>query len=284
MDSITENLRGWISGLSNDDYHTGPGISSSRIKSYLSKVPAAIHYELTHPNPNQPEFFKIGTAFHVAMLETPDFENQIAVSPAFDRRTKKGKADYMEFMYENAHKTVIDEIALEQVLGMAESVRNHPKAAALLESSLNEQSIYWEHESGELLKCRPDALSRAYPLIVDLKTCTDASESGMLKAVDKFKYNLSAAMYLQGVNQCSEILQHVGIEQYQGFVLICVEREPPYCCAVYEIDPSYLDLGLVQMEIGIKRIIEARENDYPGYPTAIRVLSPPPWADRLTAI
>jgi hypothetical protein len=131
-----------------------------------------------------------------------------------------------------------------------------------------------------MLKVRPDALSVAHPVIVDLKTTRDASYSGFIKAIQNLHYHLSAAMYLEGVNQCRELLEHTRHFAYTKFVFVCVENEPPYPTAVYELAPEYIELGKVLYRRAMRTLRDARQNDWPAYPDDIRVIEPPSWASR----
>jgi hypothetical protein len=58
-------------------------------------------------------------------------------------------------------------------LNMADAVRQHPYAAALLADGKAEQSFWWDDKAtGQRCKCRPDWYQGT--TIVDLKTCQDA--------------------------------------------------------------------------------------------------------------
>ena len=60
-----------------------------------------------------------------------------------------------------------------------------------------------------MMKVRPDGLCKNYPVIVDLKTTADASYSGFQRSVERFGYHVSAAMYMEGVNQCKPLLEEM---------------------------------------------------------------------------
>ena len=279
---------GWYRDMSNEDYHGSFGFSSSQLKVLIEKTPAHLLQSFSdkkHPTDNM----NLGTAVHTLVLEPEKFEDEIAVMPVLNLRTKDGRAQRDNFEADNVGKTTIKESDLPKALAMAESVRSHPMAALLLEDIVVESSVYWWYRSMDpdddsqyksMLKVRPDALSVAHPVIIDLKTRADASYSGFIKAIQNFYYHVSAAMYLEGVNQCRELLSDIGYFAYTKFVFVCVENTPPYCTALYELPPEYLDLGKTLYRRSLRTLRTGLEEDWPGYPEEIRMIEPPSWASR----
>lgn len=273
---------GLYSDMTNDHYHAAIGLSSTTVKKYLEKAPARIQYEHDHKEQNVNDAYAVGSGLHAAMSGL--FEQEIAVSPVWNLRTKDGRAARDRFMVDNQDKTVINEMQLEQVMGMARSIKDHPKASWLLDGAVYEQSVFWQDDTGEILKCRPDAIGPNTPLILDFKTTADASYSAVVSSVIKFGYHVSAAMYIHGVNQSEELLAMVGHGRIEGFALICVEKEPPYLTACYEIGPELLSLGHDLFLRGVENYTSAKHSGFPGYSPALRVLDAPPWANRIAVI
>ena len=144
---------------------------------------------------------------------------------------------------------------------------------------VRESSIYWWYRSQdpdddtrykELLKVSPDALCKNYGVIVDLKTTRDGSYSGWQRQMQNLYYHVSAAMYLEGVNQCKELLQEMGHFAYNKFVHVCVENEPPYLTSVYELHPDYIEIGKAIYRRALRELRRGRENSWPPYPDEIR--------------
>jgi hypothetical protein len=97
-------------------------------------------------------------------------------------------------------------------------------------------------------------------------------------------YHLSAAMYLEGVNQCTELLQETKHFAYTKFVLVLVENEPPYLPAAYELSQEYIEIGKLLYRRAMRTLQHGRDNDWPGFPEEIRVMEPPTWANRLHTV
>lgn len=283
---------GWYKDMSNEDYHSSSGVSSTFLKKFMEDAPAKILHGTTKPHESTSSM-DIGTAVHTMVLEPDKVDLEIAVSPVFNRRTKQGKEDLLRFEVENQGKLILNEKQFEQASAMANSVKSHPSAAILLDDCICESSIYWWYKSmdpddnteyKEMLKVRPDAINRSHAVALDLKTTADASYTGFMKSVEKYFYHLSAAMYLEGINQCQELMDELGQFAYRNFVFICVENVEPYLVATYELGKDYLDLGKMIYRACLRNLRSAKENEWPGYDNEIRILEPPAWAGKYKII
>lgn len=275
----------YVPDMANDVYHGLKAFTSStQIKRYGDTVPAKIHYDETYPPERDESAYALGTLVHTLVLEPHMAANTVAVAPDVNKRTKDGRATLDKFYKDNAGKTIVDEIQYEQALLMAQAIKDDPTAARLLNGTVNEYSVFWEHESGELLKVRFDAANPYYKLLVDIKTTQVASWDEFQRTILKYGYHISAAMYLHGVNACTDLLADLDVDGFEGFAFICVEKEPPYCVACYELSPDFLAIGAGEFDANLDRMITAKATQYPGYTNALRVITPPPWAGKLKTI
>ena len=282
-DSIIERL-GWYTNISNNEYHTGPGLSSTLVKKYLAKTPAEIQWEAA--NAKAPtENMKLGSAVHALLDSEKTFENEFAIQPELNLRTKHGREQKLAFEAENKDRTIITYETLETAQKMVANVKKHPKAAEFQVNTLKEQSIYWketiiadEFSEEVLLKIRPDSIGPRNPLIFDYKTCQDASPGAMRRTILDYGYHISAALYLRGVNQCESLLEALGRDYYAGFCLVCVESHPPFQVACYEIGNQFLAEGEINLDTALRRYVKARAENYPSYSPAIRVIDAPSYS------
>lgn len=279
---------GWYRDISNEQYHRGPGTSSSNLKVLMEQTGEHLQYNKVNPKESTASM-ALGTAVHALVLEPEKFGESIAVAPSVNKRTNAGKAQFEEFMLENEGKTIVSPEQFEQAQAMANRVLEHPVAGLLLQDIIVESSIYWWYRSSELgddhrykefLKVRPDALSRNYPIVMDLKTVKDGSYSGFIRSIQDYWYHLSAAMYLDGCNQCQPLLDELHHIAFTKFVFICVENFAPYCVSVYELSPEYVALGKQIYRMALYRLSKSREENWPGYPEEVRVIEPPAYAIR----
>jgi hypothetical protein len=165
--------------------------------------------------------------------------------------------------------------------GMALSVRNHKTAAAALfdntdDHSLNEVSLYRVfHYGGTVLRRgRIDRVTGG-TAIVDLKTTDDARPDSFSKTILQYGYHIQGAYYLDLWNDtCPE-------HKKEQFVIVAVESEAPFACAVYELDNEAIQKGRGEYIDVIAQYIECvRTGDWPAYTQELQKISLPKWALR----
>lgn len=254
--------------LSNDAYHRGPGFSSSGARTLTTKTPA--HFQYQQANRTHSDAFDIGTAAHSIILEG-DYTG-IQEVDAETWATKAAKEARIATRV--AGKVPLLSKDVRAVKAMRDAVMDHPRARLLLHGGKAEQSVYWKHETGTTLKCRPDKWnpeSMLGPLIVDLKTTISANPEDFSKSVGNYGYHQQQAWYQDG-------LKAHGVDA--KFVFVLVEKSPPYLVNVIELDPYAVELGRFANDKAIRLYNECSTNNHwPGYPTAEPV-SLPVWAER----
>lgn len=215
------------------EYHSLRAISNGYLKS-LSSVPAAAKVK-----GGETPAMIFGRAQHVYTLEGEEaFFKEVAVAPQCDKRTKAGKEAWAKFSEENSGKDVVTEEEFETIKSINTAVYSHPLAAKMLEEGISEVTAIWkDKETGLLCKCRPDRIPTGdRGVILDLKTCADASEFGFQRAVTTFRYYQQAAWYIDGVNAA-------GGKSVDAMAFIAVEKTPPYRTEVYILADDFVDFG-----------------------------------------
>lgn len=221
--------------MTEKEYRTYPAVSRSQLWK-LSESPEKFKYELD--NPSEPtDALIFGQAFHKLVLEPDTFSEDFAIAPAVDRRTKTGKAEYAEFMENCRDKTVITEDICEKIIVMSEKLKNDYYVQKLL-CGEHEKPYFWtDNLTDEACKCRVDCITSIdnIPLIVDIKTATNADTDTFMRHAVKYGYHVQAAMYRDGVKA------NTGIEC--DFVFIVVEKEPPYAVNILQADELFVRHG-----------------------------------------
>jgi hypothetical protein len=255
-------------------YHALPFVSNSYLKK-LAKCPANAKVPQ-----EETSAMVLGRAAHLLVLEgEAAFSAECAVLPSnIDRRTKDGKAIYAMFCAENAGKNIIGADDLDALLGMRESVRNHPFAKLLLSEGVSETTVIFDREvAGHAIrcKCRPDRTpAPQMATLLDLKTTEDAGYDAFLRSCLKFGYITQAAFYIDGYNAVRGALPEM-----DAFAFIAVEKKPPYRCEVYTVDMDFLQWGREEYQrlLYIEAICRVN-NTYPNYQNAgADDLLKPPW-------
>lgn len=254
--------------MSNDEYHRHPAVGSTSLKNIL-RSPAHYKYEIDHPQDPTPALV-FGRACHESLLEPDLFSKRVVVKPKFEGEGSRAARE--KWHLENGHKTIVTEEQLEHIKGILRSVSKHKTARALLAGGHAEESYFDQcPDTGIVRKARPDFLRQGH-IIVDVKTTTDAEPETFRKDIAKYKYHLSAAYYL-------DVISAVLGERFDQFIIIAVEKSPPYGVSVHLLDEGTVDAGRFLYKKALKILKECKDkNQWPAYPDEILSSSLPHWA------
>ncbi|EJH2621882.1 exodeoxyribonuclease VIII [Escherichia coli] len=198
---IVEDIEpGIYYGISNENYHAGPGVSKSQLDD-IADTPALYLWRKNTPvDTTKTKTLDLGTAFHCRVLEPEEFSNRFIVAPEFNRRTNAGKEEEKAFLMECAStgKTVITAEEGRKIELMYQRVMALPLGQWLVESAGHaESSIYWEDpETGILCRCRPDKIIPEFHWIMDVKTTADIQR--FKTAYYDYRYHVQDAFYSDG--------------------------------------------------------------------------------------
>ncbi len=216
-------------------YRQHPAISRSELWR-IKESPLKFKYAEEHPE-EPTEALVFGQVFHKLALEPESFAEEYAVAPVVDRRTKAGKQEWENFLEKSRGRTAVPLKTYAQALAMCETLAADPFAAKLLDGQ-REVPYFWVDDlTGEECKCRVDCLNTNFsqPIIVDLKSTSDASTEGFTRSAVNYGYDFQAAMYAEGVER--------NILQKPLFVFIAVEKDPPYAVNILQADELLMRRG-----------------------------------------
>ena len=262
--------------MENADYHRHSAVSKSHLDQ-IAKSP--LHYWARYLDPNRvtPEptpAMAIGSAVHTHVLELDQWDARYVTAPeGINRRTNAGKAEWEAFEVASTGRTVLAKADAELVMRMGHAVFAHPAAAMLLAMPGKAETTHmWtDQATGLRCKCRPDWLTDDGSLIVDLKTTEDASPAGFRKSIANFRYFLQASWYLDGLEQATG-------KRPDQFIFICVEKKPPFACAVYAADAEMIQIGAEAAARDLDVLATCRAaGAWPSYSDQIETISLPPW-------
>ena len=273
--SIAPHHNGLLFNQSAEEYHAMPGASASRLNTMFKKSPAHMKHMIESPEEPTSAMI-IGTATHSAILEPDLFQKEWGRLPEGDGRSKAIKDAKAALSRQFGHDHILKAEVYDNIIGMRESVLGNEVAADLLGEANTEVSSYWtDEQSGVKCKARIDALpyqdSDWGYCLVDVKTTTDASEREFQRSVLNFGYHRQAAHYLASTSD--------KVFDRNRFIFICVEKAPPHCMAIYELDPDALELARSELDhiLGVWSECEGID-DWPSYPEGIQELALPGWA------
>lgn len=267
-----------------EDYHRSAGISSSQIKYGKEALRLYKAYKDGEIQQEDTKATITGSAIHCAVLEPEKFDDIYAVVPGDVKKptqaqlTAKTPAPktieliswWDKFNSDNQGKIQIKEGERDIALRVRDSVYSHPEAKEYFFEYDVEMSGWYmdqdfEHGEGTNMLCRyrPDLRTNDY--IVDIKSTVCAQKEKFERQAYSLGYHISAAHYLDG----DRLLKKT---DHDTFVLIAVEKKPPYLVAVYPIKERVLDLGRWERRKVLNSIKKARDEDkWPGYNNDVAV-------------
>ena len=232
--------------MTEKEYRNHPAISRSELWK-ISESPEKFRYYKDHPqDPTQSLLF--GQVVHKLLLEPDSFYEEFAVAPEINRRTKEGKAQWDAFCQMADGLTVVGKADFDKAQEMVEAATANSMVAHLLAGGEHEKAFFWMDEmTGEQCKCRTDALYEIGDdlVVIDYKTCSDASTDAFMKDAIKFGYDFQCAMYSEGVE--------INTGRKPLFVFIAQEKNPPYSINILQADEAFTLRGydLFREYIGI---------------------------------
>jgi exodeoxyribonuclease VIII len=257
-------------GVPFDQYQQWEAVNNSFLSVLLNKSPAHARVYQQQP-PETTDALRIGHALHTRALEPMLFGQRYAVRPDCDRRTKEGKAIYEGFLAGMDGKQELSQSEAQSIEAICRSIEGR-QIHRFIEQGLAEVCIIWiDPRTNLLCKARLDYWHDGQQVIVDLKSCQDASYDAFASAVFYYQYYQQAAWYCDGIKNLTG--------QMPSFVFMAVEKKQPYACAAYELADENLIAGrkAYRKALGIYQQCLAT-NDWPGYPDRVDILTMPQWA------
>ena len=185
-----------------------------------------------------------GRVQHSVFLELDKFDEEYAIEPAVDKRTKVGKAEYEDWKTTVGDRTPVKQDLVDVCMERREVLAEHiPKPEHRCELTL-----CWEWHG---YPCKGKLDWHTGTDIWDLKTCRDASPRGFKSAVNNFLYFQQAAYYLTGCRA-------VGLPT-EKFYFLAVEKMHPYPFGVFTLSEEAIEYGNAKNEQALALGLRCRE-------------------------
>ena len=261
---------GLTAGIPDERYHGATEVLSSTGARKVLACPARFRWERANP-PGAKRAFDFGKLAHRLVLgEGPE----ICVVDAPDWRSKAAQ-EQRNAAYAAGLVPVLA-AEFEAAGALRDSVYAHDTARDLFKAGAAELSGFWTDEAtGTALRFRPDWMTRldGRPVCVDVKTTVSADPKEFGRSVLKFGYHQQARWYLDGL--------HAHSVEGARFLFVAVEKQPPYCVSVIELDGDALAEGARLNRKAIDLYARCIESGiWPAYGHHIHTISLPPWAAR----
>jgi exodeoxyribonuclease VIII len=251
--------------------------SSSTTKVLLGAPNAKLAYERDNPREDTDDL-TVGAYVHALCLDPDSVDDNFLMVGEINRRTKEGKAEWdaVQSRAERTGARVLTADLREKGELMAHSVLNHPSATAILRAA-NEREVTVIGDIGGLpAKAKIDAIASVLngdgsvdTVVIDIKTTQSADPRTFAADAAKFGYFHQAAWYTRLLRQHRTCCEE--------FVIIAVEKNPPYLVAVFRIPSVAVSVADHKIDAVAERWWAVQAGDRTGYPQDIVELEPPKW-------
>lgn len=247
-----------VTDLDIDAYHALENTISNTGLNLILDCPARYHeVYLAHDKKQKKDDMALcmGNALHTLVLEPTTFHQRFTISPPnLDRRTTEGKQAHAAMVAMD--KPILSFGEYETITKMAKTVVAHKKFSKIISNGSIEHSLFWEWE-GVRLKSRPDFYNDF--VIVDLKTTKSVNPDSFCRAISDYGYHRQAALALDCLNALTG-------KHYKDFVILAVEKEPPYLTGMFRLDDAMIEIGRQEYRHAAKKYQRCLVNkEWPGY-------------------
>lgn len=224
--------------MTEKEYNQAPGVRRSDLWR-MHESPEKYKWFLEHPPESTPTL-TFGAAAHKMLLEPDGFNDEFAILPNVDRRTKAGKEAYEAFLTDKSEKTVITQDDYATIVAMTEKANSIPYVHELLKGE-HEKSFFWDDpDTGERCKVRADIITAmdGKVTIADYKTAANAKTEIFNNDIFRYGYHLQAYMYTEAV------MQSMHLTERPDFLFVVQEKKAPYAVNLVQVTEDVMLAGM----------------------------------------
>lgn len=223
--------------MNDREYNALDGIRRSDLW-VIKQSPMHFKYHMDHPETDSPSL-TFGRAMHKYILEPETFNEEFAIAPIVDRRTKDGKLEYADFLNTLGDRDVITFEDIERIGDMKRSLMQNSEVVDIMQNIISVETpfVWTDAKTGERCKVKTDMIVdiNGMPYIVDYKTTTSCADGAFERSVRKYGYDFQSGMYSEGVE--------ITTLEAHGFIFIAQEKDAPYASRVYYCDEYFVEKG-----------------------------------------
>lgn len=249
-----------------DDYFAIDAVNWSTLKALRE---SALHYQHALSVPREDTMaLALGRAAHALIFEPDTFADRFVIWQGGDRRGNKWEA----FAEANAGMTIFKPAEIDDVVNMAQAVRQHPLVQPYLVGAEFEAPMLWRDQAtGLQCKCKVDWIQPSRRVLIDFKSTRSVDGRRFGAEAARFGYHLQLAHYRNGV-------RHAAGWTPERVLLIAAEKTAPYDVAVFEVDPLTMDIADVEVQDLLVKLAAHRvSKSWPGRYSEEQALQLPAW-------
>jgi hypothetical protein len=268
---------GVYSGVPMAIYHeqltVAPSVSSGGLRTIENR--SCAHYFVdSYLNPDRApredtDAFAMGRAVHELAGGEAGFWSRYALRPDTYEDEKGGEKPWSGnanackawlAAQKLAGRAILTKAQLADIRGMCAALERHPAVGEGILHGLVEHSLVWRDQAtGVWLKARPDVIPVDCDMVVDLKTCVSADHQSCCRAITDHGYHMQLALVYEGLVALTG-------RRVTDFVLVFVEKSPPYAVGVKLLDFTDLEYGRRQLRRSIDKFARCVERaEWPTY-------------------
>lgn len=253
--------------IPNDDYQNYEAISRSDICKVLQ---SPLHFKETERK--ETEALKDGNFIHFALSEPEKIADLYYRMPKCDRRTTVGKEAFKEHLRVANGRDCLVEEKYDGYLKLSKKVCLKPIINNLLHLGSKEITAIAEI-NGVKCKARADLMiinktdDKLKGTIVDWKTTEDARYHPFRRCIERYRWNLQCAWYLQVFNAAMPEVE------FDEFIFGALEKSAPYESMLYRASEEMIEDGWAECLKGLhlyKTCLD--KNEWPGYSNNIETM------------
>lgn len=225
------------------EYNSLPGMNVSKLKDAYAEgwqYFAAAHVHQTLPKRDKKEF-TFGSAVHLALLKPNEFREKVITVPRelLASNGARSTKDAKEFMAANSDKIILTDGEMDACHQCLASLLAHDQVIQIMAMESTIETPISAEIDGRTWKGIPDIVTKR-KFVIDLKTTGFISEKKFTWQVRDLGYHLQAAWYL-------ELCRIYYGRDYDTFVFVAIETDPPYRCRCYYLDDDLVNEGAYEI-------------------------------------
>jgi len=237
-----------IEGMSNDDYHSFGGLSSTKFPLMDLSIRA---FENRHLFDFDKPVFDLGNLCHDCILLPELVADGYIESPTIGLDTLQAK----KMRDDNPDKMVVGQGDIEKYETIAKLVRLIVHFISFPQTK-KEVSFFHKHkETGLTFQIRPDVYNPDIGIMYDVKSTKANTHREFSKIIEEYNYDLSLAFYCDVLKMCGYNIDtnHVG--------WICVPKIKPNIPFVYRCSPELLEKGRSKYQRLLAKYVEYKKEE-----------------------